>query len=242
MSAIYLANALTGLIASWAVWVRRDSFGSRWDGPMTVGILLYAVAALLDSPWTAVAEASYPLTGKYYLIPALGHIAYLFGTAAGIRSVYVRLVPDDYIGLFMRSRIMPVVYIAAVVMAVCVLASPATSTLSADYLYGLPLDGWLTTYVTTFFLTMTALMALTVFGVFQLRKPPAVAALPLLGGAAVGCLAELVFLAGILSGRSELVLRVAWPMAYIAIIVGSVACASSWGHRKSELTRPADTS
>ena len=106
--------------------MRRLSFGSRWDGPITVGVGLYGLAAALDSPWPAMPAASFPVTGTYYVLPALGHVCYLAGTAAGIRSVYIRLLLDEEIDAFMRTRITRVVGVAAVAMLGCLIASPVT--------------------------------------------------------------------------------------------------------------------
>lgn len=234
---VYLANAVTVIVACGPVWVRRDAFQSRWDRPITVGVALYAAGALLDSPWPAAAAASFPATGKYYLVPALGQICFLIGGVAGLKSGFMRILPDDEVGPFMRARILPVAATAVGVMAVCVIVSPATSVMSADYLYQVTPDIWLTAYFTTYFLAMTGLMAVVIWGLLQLRggEPQSPAVAPLLVGAGIGFVAYPAFLTAILTNRAELVPMVVWPISYTGITVASLACAFSWRHRASAL-------
>lgn len=239
MTALQACNALAVLTSGWAVWVRRLSFGSRWDRPLTVGVALYCVASALDSPWPAIAAASFPLTGKYYLLNTIGHICFLAGTAAGAKAVCLRLLSDDELDRFMKTRVVPVVGIAAIVMLICVLASPMTATMPADFLYGVPLDGWLRAYFATFFLTLTAILWLALFGGVRLsEEPPGVGpARPLLATVSTGSLASLSFLGLLLTGRSDLIPTV-WPVAYLATTVASLTCALAWRHRIAQLSRP----
>jgi hypothetical protein len=76
LTALYVANAIAVLSACWALWVRRHSFGSRWDGGITVGVALYGLGSALESPWPSLSAASFPLTGTYNLLPALGNICF----------------------------------------------------------------------------------------------------------------------------------------------------------------------
>ena len=238
MSVLYLANVLAVSSCFWSVWIRRHTFGSRWDAPLTVGIVLYGVASALDTPWGAVAAASYPLTGKYYLLNTVGHICFLAGTAAGAQSVCIRLLPDAELHRLMRTRILPLVAVAAAVMLVCVTAGPAADSMRAPYLYGAPLDGWMRVYFATFLLTLTGILWLTLFGGVRLSgEPPGPGpAWPLLLTASVGSLACLGFLAVILTGRADLVPTL-WPVAYLATTVSAVTCAVAWTRRVAELTR-----
>lgn len=241
MTTLHFTNALAVLACAWAVWVRRLSFRSRWDAPLTVGVALYAVASALDAPWPAIAAASFPLSGKYYLLNTIGHICFLAGNAAGLKAIFARLLPDDEIGRFMRTQIVPVVAVASTVMLVCVIASPATSAMPADYLYAVPLDGWLRVYFCTFFLTMTATLWMAFFGALRLNEEPPrrEPALPLLGTVSIGSLACLGFLAAIHTGMNELILKL-WPVAYLATTAAALTCAVAWRHRIAALTAPAN--
>lgn len=122
--------------------------------------------------WPQIGAASFPATGKNYLFNTAGHLCFLAGDAAGLKAVFIRLLPDDEIRHFMRGRVVPLVAAAGTVMVVCVVASPMTSTMPAAYLYGVPLDGWLRVYVATFFLTMVATLWMAFFGGVRISQEP----------------------------------------------------------------------
>lgn len=230
MPALHIANLLAVLAAGWALWVRRHSFGSRWDAGITVGVALYGLGSALESPWPAMAAASFPLTGKYYLLPALGNISYLAGTAVGLKSFYVRLLPDAEIGRFMRTWIAPVVAVAAAVMLFSAVASPQTSTMPAATLYGVPPDGWLRVYFATYFVSATVLLWAAVFGGWRLRDGAnSGAVVPLMVIALVGSLACLGHLAATLTGHGMPALALAG--GYLATTATALACGVYWQRR-----------
>jgi len=236
---LHLANLLAISVAGWALWVRRHSFNSRWDAGITVGVAFYGLGSALESAWPAVAALSYPLTGKYYLLPVLGNISYLAGTAVGLKSFYVRLLPDAEIGRFMRTWIAPVVAVAAAIMLLCAVASPHTSSMPADYLYGVPLDGWLRVYFTTYFVSATLLLWAALFGGWRLRGGSSSGALvSLMVIAAAGSLACLGHLGAILSDNAIPALALAG--GYLATSVTALAAGVYWRRRISALTAKVD--
>ncbi len=238
MTALYVLNALAVMAALWALWVRRDTVGSRWDGAITAGVALYGLGSALESPWPGVSAASHPLTGKYYLLPVLGNICYLAGTAVGLKSFYVRLLPDAEIGRFMRTWILPLVAVPAAVMLLCAYASPRTSTMPSAWLYGVPLDGWLRVYFTTYFASVTLLLWTAVFGGWRLREGPNSGAVaPLMSIALLGSLACLAHLASILTGPTHHAPALALAGGYLATTVTALACGIYWRRRVAELTR-----
>lgn len=238
MTFLYLSNALVLLIAPWALWVRRDTVHSRWDGPITAGVALFAIGAGLDSPWPTMAAASFPLTGKFYLLNCCGHICYLLGATRGLKAVALRLMSDHAIEGFMKTRVLPPVLLAAGVMVVCLLQSPRTADMSAANLYFVAPDGWLVAYWATYFLTMTGLNAVAMYGSFALRGSPRSPTHDLLVAAtALGTLACWGFFVAIVTGQHRLIATVIWPGTQIAIIAGAIACALSWRHRRGELAQ-----
>lgn len=239
MTALYLANVTAMGAACWALWVRRQSFGSRWDGAITVGVALYGLGSALESPWPQMAAASFPLTGTYYLLPVLGNICYLAGTAVGLHSFYVRLLPDAEIGRFMRTAITPLVTAAAAVMLLCALASPLTSSMPADNLYSVHPDTWLKVYFATYFLSVTTLLWAAVFGGFRLREGSnSGAVVPLMTIALIGSLACLGHLINILTGHGHSVPALALLGGYAATTATALACGIYWQRRVADLTKP----
>lgn len=240
MKIIAVANILAVVTAVWAVWECRLSFRSRWDAPKTSAIILFGLGAALDSPWPAVAAASHPLFGRYFFFTVIGHICYLAGSAFGIRFLYSRLLPDSEIGPFMRMRLAPVVVLSAVVMVVAFFSSPLTASITADYLYLVHPDEWLTVYWLTYYSALAVLLLVAIYGVNRLRTDPRSVMLNLLLAAlALGVLSCVASGVGVATGQNGGIPLVAWPVAYVAIAAGSVAVALAWRHRVRQMVRPA---
>lgn len=55
----------------------------------------------------------------------------------------------------------------------------------------------------------------------------------------MGSLACLGFLAVILTGRSELIVKL-WPVSYLATTAAAITCAVAWRRRIADLTKPAE--
>lgn len=237
MTFLYIVNALVLPIAAWALWVRRDTIHSRWDGPITAGIALFAVGSALDSPSYELVAGSFPLTGKFYLMNYLGHVSYLLGATQGLKAVAQRLMPDDAIGPFMKTRILLPVLLASMFMLICFALSVQTSDPSAVNLYLVAPDGWLVAYWATYFLTLTGLNAVAVYGSFTLRSDARSRTHDaLVAAAALGTLSLWGFFAAIVTGQQRLIEAVAWPASRLTIIAGAIACALSWRHRRAELS------
>ena len=223
------------MVAAWALWERRLTFQSRWDAPITWGIALYGLGAALDSPWPGVAAASFPWTGKYYLLMGLGHICYLSGSI-GIKSIYLRFLPDGAAASFTRRFIVIPIAVAATVMAACLLASPITSTMPEANLYLVQPDGWLRVYWTAFLGTLTALALVSMYGLSRLRADARSVMIGLLiASQAVGTLACLTIALGVLTNRITVNGFLVWPFAYAGIVGGAIAAVAAWRHRMSAL-------
>ena len=236
MALLYVTQALALVATTWALWVRRDTIHSRWDGPITAGIALFGLGAALDSPWASVAASSFPLTGKFYLLNALGNICYLLGASRGLKTVVVRLLSGDALGRFMKFRIMIPVLSSSLVMLICVVQSPITSTMPAESLYFIRPDGWLAGYWVTYFLTLTGINTVAMWGARVLRSGPRSPMHdPLVAATALGTLACCGFFVAIVAGETGFIRNLIWPSAFIAISLGAVACGISWRHRTTEL-------
>lgn len=232
MSALYLGNIVVVAVAGWAVWERRLTFGSRWDAPITVGIVLFGLGAVLDSPWPAAGAASLPLTGRYYLLMAAGHVCYLLGAAMGIKAAYQRLLSDEAIGPFLRERILAPIAATAVIMAVCIWVSPLSATMTVEHLYLAKPDGPMAVYWIAFLGGLAVLELISLYGASRLRcDPRSVMVNLLMASQAVGTLAIASIAVAVLTGHGAVARILVWPLAYAGIIGGSVAAVVSWRHR-----------
>lgn len=242
MKILIIANIAAIVVAAWAVWeFRLTTLQSRWDAPKSTALVLFALGALLDSPWRAVSEASFEWTGRFYFFTVLGHICYLTACASGVKYIYLRLLPDAAIGRFVRRRMVPAVVLATAVMVVSFSLSPATASLSADHLYLVRLDGWLAVYWFTFYATLLAILITAMFGVHRLRSDPRSVMLNLLmTSLGLGALSVVASALGLLTDHAESVRLYAWPITYAAIAVGAVAVVIAWRHRVWSMLRPRD--
>lgn len=241
MTVVRVANIVVVLVMAWAVWERRLTFQSRYDFPNTAAVALFGLGAALDSPWPAVSAASHALTGHYYAFMVLGHFCYMAGAAMGIKSVYMRLMPDDAIGPFLRRRIVLPILGAAAIMVISFAASPATSSLSVDHLYLASPDRWLTIYWVVHFGTITWLGIVVSYGVSRLRGDPRSVMLnPMLVSLVLAALAGVVIAVGLVLGHGQDVRIVGWLVVYGSFIGGAVSSALQWRHRVQSLLRPSE--
>lgn len=242
MQILVIANIAAIVLAVWGVWeFRITSIRSRWDAPKSTALVLFAVGALLDSPLRVMSEASLSLTGRYYFFTVIGQICYLTACASGVTYIYLRLLPDEAIGPFVRRRLVPAVAFAAAIMVITFIASPRTASLSADHLYMVRPDSWLAAYWFTFYGTLLTILVIAMFGLNRLRTDPRSVMLNLLlTSLALGVLSVLASALGLVIGRNESMRLIAWPLTYAAIAVGSVAVVIAWRHRVWSMLRPPD--
>lgn len=240
LSLLRFAGLTVFVVACWSVWVRRLTFGSRYDMPVTIAVALFGVGAALDAPWSAIAAASYPLTGRYYLLNAAGHLCYIAGAAISIGAVYRRLLPDDDIEPFVRRVVLPIAGGSALTMIVAIFLSRATTTLTADHLYVVAPDGWMKLYWLAHFGATSVFGAIACYGVLHLRRDPRGVWLNLLltslavAAAAGGAFGGWV----VITGRVGPAWLLAWLLTYAAFASGAIATALQWMTRQQTLLRP----
>lgn len=236
MTLLHAAYLFALAAMAWALWVRRDTIHSRWDSPMTGSVALYALGIALDSPWGWSSAASHPLTGKFYLLNTGAHICILLGACAGATAISRRLMPDDTQPAFTRTRILAPVCGAAAVMLVCVVASPVTSTMPAESLFLVRPDGWLVGYWLTFFVALSGVNGVIVYGALMLRRPNrSVTHDHLTVALAAGVVACAASFTVLITGQTGVFRAVVWPAGLLAIGVGAVATGISWKHRVAQL-------
>lgn len=233
MSIVVLANLIAVAVAVWAVWeLGLISLASRYDSSKSATLILFALGAALDSPLRVLGEASQSLTGRYYVLTVIGHICYLFAAASGVKYIYLRLLPEPDINLFVKVRAATPTLLAAAMMVVFFMSTPLPIAGGADHLYLVRPDGWLAAYWTTFYGTLTGLLVTAMYGVNRLRADPRSVMLNLLlCSLGLGVLSIVGSAVGLLTGRNEEVRHYAWPLTYAAIAVGSLAVVFAWRHR-----------
>ncbi|BBX20644.1 hypothetical protein MTER_00550 [Mycolicibacter terrae] len=115
----------TVFVALYSLWVRRDTWWSRWEIGITLAIALETIALLLMSPWAAETLGPWVqrATRMWNLHQLIGHICFVIAVAANIYHVLPRLADFDRIRpLFRRHVEWPVGIGIVAMVAVFVIA------------------------------------------------------------------------------------------------------------------------
>lgn len=215
-------------VVGWALWVRRDAWRSRWDAPMNASIMLQAIATVLDSPSPFVLAGIDVLVGREYVATVLAEYCYLGSGVLAILAVYKRLLSDQGIGKFMRTRVRRPVGITAVVMATAFVFSRSAAVPTGEHLYLIPRDRWLTLYLAVYGLTILYLLVVVERGMAKLREqvPDSFDVFYLLW-ARFGIAAVSTWLLGLVVDVNTTV-RFAWPFAYVSTSFMALGAGRSW--------------
>lgn len=93
------AIAVTAVVALYSLWVRRDTWWSRWEIGITLAIALETCALVLLSPWTAdqLGPTMHTVTRTWNTQQLVGHLCFVVAVAANIYHVLRRLAAFDRI-------------------------------------------------------------------------------------------------------------------------------------------------
>lgn len=102
----------------YSLWVRRDTWWSRWEIGVSLAIALEGVALLLWSPWGSVALGPllYRGTGLWNVQNLLGHLCVVIAITANIYHVLVRLTDPERVQALMRRHLAVPVWSGMVLM------------------------------------------------------------------------------------------------------------------------------
>lgn len=236
VTAVWLANFLLLAFVMWVVWERRLTFGSRFDSPITIGTVLFGAGVGLTSPWPVVAGVAFPFFGKYFVLIVVGQLCFLSATAFGIKSVYMRLLPDEAVEPFMRRRIAPLIAVAVAALVTAFIASSLTLSRPVDRPSFAALDGWLAASWITYFGILAALGLILSYGVAKLRRDPRSVMLRMLLASLVAASLSAVFIGyALVSSGHVNVWVVAWVINYAAFAGTAIAFVMQWRRRVREL-------
>jgi hypothetical protein len=82
---------------AWSLWIRRVTWGCRWEIAATLNIALQAAAVLLMSPLASetVGQWLHSLTGAWNLEDYIGHDCYIVAASAVVYNALGRLQDDN---------------------------------------------------------------------------------------------------------------------------------------------------
>ena len=232
MTALWLADLLLIAFIAWVVWERRLTFGSPFDAPITIGTVLFGAGVVLTSPWPVVAGFPFPFIGRYFALIVVGQFCFLAATGFGIKAVYMRLLPDEAVGAFMRRRIAPLIAVASAALVICFIASSLTVTGPVDRPSFGSLDGWLAASWIVYFGTLAMLGLILSYGVARLRRDPRSVMLRiLLPSLVIASLSAVVIGYSVVSRGNVNVWVAVWLINYVAFIGTAMAFMMQWRRR-----------
>ncbi|MEB3034823.1 hypothetical protein [[Mycobacterium] nativiensis] len=97
----------TVLVVLYSLWVRRDTWWSRWEIGITSAIALEGCALVLLSPWAAQAVGPWlhKASGIWNLQQMVGHIFIVMAIAANIYHVMARLADFEEMRTLYRRQV-----------------------------------------------------------------------------------------------------------------------------------------
>lgn len=138
--------AATLVLVAYSLWVRRDTWWTRWENSLTFALALEAVALLLMSPWAGakLGPALHHGLGVWNVQQLIGHLCLIVAITANIHHMLVRLADPVQVRLIMRRQLMIPIWLGFAVMV------PAFLRSDQDYqrdVFAAPrTDGWMELY------------------------------------------------------------------------------------------------
>ena len=92
MSAVFITAALA--VVCYCLWVRRDTWWSRWESAATFAIAMEGCALLLLSPWAGheLSPLLHSFLGVWNVQQLVGGLCMIIAIVANINHMLVRLV------------------------------------------------------------------------------------------------------------------------------------------------------
>lgn len=123
-SALIAATVMVGL---YSLWVRRDTWWSRWEIGITVAIALETCGLVLMSPWAAetVGPWVHRAVRMWNIQQLAGHICFVVAVSANIYHVLARLADFDRFRPMFRRHVALPVQVAATAMVILFVVADA---------------------------------------------------------------------------------------------------------------------
>lgn len=158
---------------TWSLWIRRVTWGCRWEVAATLNIALQGVAVFLMSPFASetIGQVLHSLTGTWNLEDYIGHDAYIVAASAIVYNALGRLQEDEA----MQKGFKQYVERPATLCIPLLLATFSVGNGAAIYrpdFFDVPTDFWLSLY---WLLLCGTLIYLLVYGsraLLILRRDP----------------------------------------------------------------------
>jgi hypothetical protein len=158
---------------TWSLWIRRVTWGCRWEVAATLNIALQGAAVLLMSPLASetLGHALHALTGKWNLEDYIGHDCYVVAASAIVYNVLGRLQDDNAMQAAFKQYVeRPATLCIPLLLATFSMGNGA-AVYRSDF-FEVPTDFWLSLYWLILCGTLIYLLAFGARALLILRKDP----------------------------------------------------------------------
>ncbi|CAJ1505385.1 hypothetical protein MU0083_003679 [[Mycobacterium] kokjensenii] len=147
ITSAFIAGTLT--MVAYCLWVRRDTWWSRWEAGATLAIAMEGLALLLLTPWAGdeLGPALHTVTGFWNLQQLVGWLCLLVGVLANVYHMLVRLTDPANVLPIMRKHLLVPLGLGVTVLLVTFAKSERGAV--PDMFTTLSGDIWLTVYEAT---------------------------------------------------------------------------------------------
>lgn len=138
--------AATLAVVGYSLWVRRDTWWSRWEIGVSVALALEGVALILLSPWgaTIIGPALHRIVGLWNVQDLLGCLCIVVAVSANIYHTMVRLTDPQQVRALMRRQLR--IPVRCGIVAMVVLFAIADEHSLSDGLAAGGTGGWFAAY------------------------------------------------------------------------------------------------
>ncbi|MEB3070595.1 hypothetical protein [[Mycobacterium] vasticus] len=105
-------------IIVYSLWVRRDTWWTRWEVTASFAVAMEGCALLLMSPWAAptVGVMLHQALGVWNVQQMLGHLCLIAAVSGNIYHMLVRLADPEQVRVLMRRQLMVPIWLGVAVM------------------------------------------------------------------------------------------------------------------------------
>lgn len=129
-----------------SLWIRRDTWRSRWEAGATINIALQGCAVLLMSHWAAavLGPTLHRIFGLWNVQHLLGHICWIFAVTAIIQHGLTRLATEAHVRGLLRTYVARPVWLGVPLLGVLFVIADEGHHL--DFFAAPASDVWLAAY------------------------------------------------------------------------------------------------
>lgn len=137
---------VTLALIAYSLWVRRDTWWTRWEATATFAVMMEGWALLLMSPWasTTVGPVLYRALGAWNVQHLLGHLCLIAAVSGNVYHMLVRLADPDQVRVFIRRHLAVPIWPAIAIMVPAFLLSEQEFT--SDFFSAPTTDSWMVAY------------------------------------------------------------------------------------------------